>query len=66
VRDFADRLFGAAAEGQRAKIDAKALREPVAMLADTRYVLAAIVAPQGQALFHWQETGVDPDAKLGA
>jgi hypothetical protein len=36
------------------------------MLADTRYLLAAIIAPQGAPLFHWQELGVDPDAKIGA
>ncbi len=66
VYDTAHALFAAATEGKRLKIDAKSLREPVAMLADTRYLLAAIVAPTGQALYHWQETGVDPDAKLGA
>lgn len=66
VYDLAQRLFDAAAKGTRAKIDPATLREPVAMLADTRYLLAAIVAPQGQALFHWQEPGVDPDAKPAA
>jgi hypothetical protein len=66
VYEFAQRAFAAAAQGQRLKIDPKTLREPVAMLADTRYLLAAIVAPQGQPLFHWQEAGVDPDAKLAA
>jgi len=66
VYDAAHALFAAANEGKRLKIDAKSLREPVAMLADTRYVLAALIAPQGQALYHWQETGVDPDAKQGA
>lgn len=66
VYDTAQRLFEAASQGNRYKVDVKALREPVSMLADTRYLLAAIVAPQGQALFHWQETGVDPDAKIGA
>jgi hypothetical protein len=66
VHDTAHALFAAATGGKRLKIDPKSLREPVAMLADTRYLLAAIVAPQGQALYHWQETGVDPDAKLGA
>jgi Protein of unknown function (DUF2863) len=66
VRDVAERLFAAAVEGSRLKVDGKSLREPVAMLADTRYLLAAIIAPQGQALYHWQETGVDPDAKLNA
>lgn len=66
VYDVAQKLFEAAAQGVRMKIDAKSLREPVAMLADTRYLLAAIIAPQGQALFHWQEPGVDPDAKGAA
>lgn len=66
VNDVANALFAAAAQGKRMKIDAKSLREPVAMLADTRYLLAALIAPQGQALYHWQETGVDPDSKVGA
>jgi len=70
VRDTAEALFGAAAgaagrEG-RLKIDQKALREPVAMLADSRYVLAALVVPEGAPLYHWQQTGVDPDAKTAA
>lgn len=66
VYDVAQKLFDAAAQGGRFKVDPKSLREPVAMLADTRYLLAAVLAPPGQALFHWQETGVDPDAKIGA
>ena len=36
------------------------------VMADTRYILAAIVVPQGQALYHWQEIGVDADAKMAA
>ncbi len=66
VHDAAHVLFEAAAQGKRMKVDPKSLREPVSMLADTRYLLAALIAPQGQALYHWQETGVDPDAKQGA
>lgn len=66
VRDFAERLFAAAAQGTRMKVDLKTLREPVSMLADTRYLLAAIVAPQAGPVYHWQETGVDPDAKAPA
>ncbi|HEX7156974.1 MAG TPA: DUF2863 family protein, partial [Burkholderiaceae bacterium] len=66
VRDTAEQLFGAAAQDGRLKVDPKALREPVAMLADARYLLAAIIAPEGGPLFHWQQTGVDPDSKLGA
>jgi hypothetical protein len=66
VHDIALALTQAAAEGKRFRVDTKGLREPVEMLADTRYLLACIVAPQGQAIYHWQETGVDPDAKLAA
>jgi hypothetical protein len=66
VYDTAQRLFAAASAGKRLKIDGKGLREPVMMLADTRYVLAAIIAPQGAPIYHWQETGVDPDAKTAA
>jgi Protein of unknown function (DUF2863) len=66
VYDAAQKLFGAAAAGKRMKVDGKSLREPVMMLADTRYVLAAIIAPQGAPVYHWQETGVDPDAKIAA
>lgn len=66
VHDVTLALTHAAAQGRRLRVDTKSLREPVAMLADTRYLLAAIVAPQGHALYHWQETGVDPDAKIAA
>lgn len=66
VYDTAQKLFAAAVEGKHLAVDAKSLREPVAMLADTRYLLAAVLVPQGQAFFHWQEVGVDPDAKIGA
>jgi len=66
VYDIAQKLFEACIAGKRMKVDGKSLREPVMMLADTRYVLAAIIAPQGAPLYHWQETGVDPDAKTAA
>jgi hypothetical protein len=66
VRDTAEQLFSAAVQDGRLKIDAKSLREPIAMLADARYLLAAIVVPQGSPLFHWQQTGVDPESKLSA
>jgi hypothetical protein len=66
VRKLTEQLADAAVERVTLHVDARKLREPVAMLADTRYVLAAIAAPQGAPLFHWQELGVDPDAKIGA
>jgi hypothetical protein len=63
---MAEALFGAAVGDGRLRVDARALREPVAMLADSRYLMAAIVVPQGNPLYHWQQTGVDPDAKTAA
>ncbi len=66
VRRQVEQLGDAAAEGITLHVDAKKLREPVAMLADTRYVLVAVVVPQGTPLYHWQESGVDPDSKIGA
>ena len=66
VRRQIEQLGDAVAEGITLHIDSKKLREPVAMLADTRYVLIAIAAPQGAPLYHWQESGVDPDSKIGA
>jgi hypothetical protein len=66
VRRLVEQLGDAAVENIALHIDPKKLREPIAMLADTRYVLAAVAAPAGAPLFHWQELGVDPDAKLSA
>jgi hypothetical protein len=66
VRRLTEQLGDAAVERVALHVDPKKLREPIAMLADTRYVLAAVAAPAGAPLFHWQELGVDPDAKLSA
>ena len=66
VRRLTEQLGDAAVERVALHVDPKKLREPIAMLADTRYVLAAVAAPAGGPLFHWQELGVDPDAKIGA
>jgi hypothetical protein len=66
VRRLVEQLGSTLADKSRLHVDAKKLREPIAMLADTRYLLAAIATPQGGPLFHWQELGVDPDAKIGA
>jgi len=66
VRRLTEQLGDAAAEGVMLHVDPKKLREPVGMLADTRYLIAAIATPAGSPLFHWQELGVDPDAKIAA
>ena len=66
VRRLTEQLGDAAVERVALHVDPKKLREPIAMLADTRYVLIAVAAPAGGPLFHWQELGVDPDAKIEA
>jgi Protein of unknown function (DUF2863) len=66
VRRLTEQLGDAAVERIALHVDPKKLREPIAMLADTRYVLAAVATPVGGPLFHWQELGVDPDAKIEA
>ncbi|HUL68152.1 MAG TPA: DUF2863 family protein [Burkholderiaceae bacterium] len=66
VRRLTEQLGDAAAESIALHIDPRKLREPVGMLADTRYLVAAIATPSGAPLFHWQELGVDPDAKITA
>ncbi len=66
VRRLTEQLGDAAVERVSLHVDPKKLREPIAMLADTRYVLAAVATPAGGPLFHWQELGVDPDAKIEA
>ncbi len=66
VRKLTEQLGDAAAEGIALHIDPRKQREPVGMLADTRYLVVAVAVPAGGPLFHWQELGVDPDAKIGA
>lgn len=66
VRKMTLALSEAMVAGKNLSVDVGTLREPLGILADSRYVLAMITAPQGHALYHWQETGVDPDAKTKA
>ena len=59
---IADKLTKAAIHGKDLKIDIAQLAETVNFLSDTRYVLAAIAAPRGNALFRWQEDDSSRDA----
>ncbi len=65
-RDFTDVHALARSLGHRAlgreerKAAGKRMPETAALLADTRYLLAAFVAKPGDALFRWQE---EPDAR---
>src|SRR5512134_1550753 len=53
--EFAERLWAAAAEGRDLHLDPRELAETQRFLSDTRYLLGAIAAPRGAALFRWQE-----------
>lgn len=53
--ELARELWGAAAVGKDLHIDARDIPESANFIADSRYVLAAIAAPAGEAHFRWQE-----------
>jgi len=55
LRSMTRTLALQALQGKPAPAVAAALPDTVALLADSRYLLAAFVAPQGEALFQWQE-----------
>lgn len=59
---MADKLAKAAIHGRDWKVDATQLAETVNFLSDTRYLLAAVAAPRGAALFRWQEDDSNRDA----
>ncbi len=50
-----DRLAKAALHGRDLKVDTAGMAETVNFLSDTRYLLGAVAAPRGSALFRWQE-----------
>jgi len=56
-------LAQAALTGSAPRLALNDLPESAPILADPRFLLAAIAAPAGAALFHWQET--DDDAPRG-
>jgi len=53
--EFAERLWAAAAEARDLHLDPREVAESQRFLSDTRYLLGAIAAPRGAALFRWQE-----------
>ncbi|MBN8474721.1 DUF2863 family protein [Sulfuritalea sp.] len=57
---LAERLARAAIHGRNLKVDSAQLQETMSFLSDTRYVLGAVAAPHGAALFRWQEDDGDP------
>jgi hypothetical protein len=57
---LAEKLAKAAIHGRNVKIDPAQLPETMSFLSDTRYLLGAVAAPRGAALFRWQEDDGDP------
>jgi hypothetical protein len=50
-----ERLAKVALHSRDLKLDAASLPETVNFLSDTRYLIGAVAAPRGAALFRWQE-----------
>jgi hypothetical protein len=57
---LAEKLTKAAIHGRNLKVDPAQLPETMNFLSDTRYLLGAVAAPRGTALFRWQEDDGDP------
>lgn len=55
VRRFSRRLAQSLASGHSPRIDTKSLPETAPMLADTRFLVAAVAVPVGRPMFRWQE-----------
>jgi len=53
--DFGRTMCRASLDGQDVHIETNGLPETSQFLSDTRYLLAAVAAPKGNALFRWQE-----------
>jgi hypothetical protein len=55
-----EKLAKAAVHGRNLKTDPAQLSETMSFLSDTRYLLGAVAAPRGAAMFRWQEEDGDP------
>lgn len=55
LRRLAKRIGQAALGGSAPRVDLKSLPETADMLADTRFLLGVVAAPEGAPVFRWQE-----------
>ena len=55
LRRLAAKLGDAAVSGEIPRIDFSKLPETAQLLADSRFLIAAVAAPRGKPLFRWQE-----------
>ncbi|PTD98172.1 DUF2863 family protein [Pseudothauera lacus] len=59
--ELAGVLGRAALAGQDVHVPSEEMPETTHFLSDTRYLLAAVAAPRGAAIFRWQEPGASRD-----
>ncbi|MBL8515444.1 MAG: DUF2863 family protein [Betaproteobacteria bacterium] len=62
VRKLAKKLGQAAISGNESKLETTQYPETANLLADSRFLLAAVAVPAGQPLFRWQEVGQNSHA----
>ena len=55
VAQLTERMGKAALHGRDLKLDTAGMPETTNFLSDTRYLIGAVVAPRGAAMFRWQE-----------
>ncbi|ENO89611.1 DUF2863 family protein [Thauera linaloolentis] len=60
--EFAKMLGTAAVDNLDLRIDTEGMPETAQFLSDTRYLLAAVAVPRGEAIFRWQEKDGSRDA----
>lgn len=63
TRAWTEQLARAALDGTRCDINGGRLPASEGILADTRFIVGAIVVPRGQALFKWQSSDIDARQK---
>lgn len=62
--DLAETLWEAAADDRDLPVDPRRLPQTNHFLSDVRYVLGAVAAPKGEAVFRWQEEDGSREAAL--
>ena len=66
LRKLAARLADAAVSGEIPRLDLARLPETAQLLADTRFLIASVAVPRGQAMFRWQEDASGHAGRAGS
>lgn len=57
TRQLLEKMAVSAISEQDLKVELENMPETISVLADPRFILAAVVVPKGEAIFRWQEEG---------